>query len=75
MNNSTITLVAGLCALLAASLTSLAKYYFASQRPKDFPPGPATVPFLGNLDQLPETKAFIKFVLPFALFWRFIHQL
>ncbi|KAK2757989.1 hypothetical protein FQN54_004395 [Arachnomyces sp. PD_36] len=47
--------------LVTAVVSTLAPYAFASSRPKNFPPGPPTVPFLGNLHLLPPTKAFTKF--------------
>lgn len=31
-----------------------------SQRPRNFPPGPSTVPILGNLNVIPTTKGFLK---------------
>jgi hypothetical protein len=40
----------------------LVRYYLVSRRPKDFPPGPPTVPFLGNITQVPTSKAFLKYV-------------
>ncbi|KAK6081151.1 cytochrome P450 [Seiridium cupressi] len=39
----------------------LFKYFLASRRPADFPPGPPTVPFIGNITQVPRVKAFLKF--------------
>jgi hypothetical protein len=41
-------------------VTVLAPYAFASSRPKNYPPGPPTIPFLGNLHLLPPTKAFVQ---------------
>lgn len=56
-----------LTALVAAALLPvLAGYYFAAQRPKDFPPGPPTIPFLGNLHLLPLSKSFLKYTCPHA---------
>lgn len=37
------------------------KYFWASKRPMNFPPGPPTSPFVGNLHQLPQSKAFLKY--------------
>ena len=51
--------------VVAASLViiwTLFKYVLASRRPKGFPKGPDTVPLLGNLHQLPTSKAFLKWV-------------
>ncbi|RGP61683.1 cytochrome p450 [Fusarium sporotrichioides] len=47
--------------LVLAFVVVLIRYYLASRRPKDFPPGPPTVPFLGNITQVPTSKAFLKF--------------
>ncbi|GAB0138040.1 hypothetical protein EsDP_00006287 [Epichloe bromicola] len=47
--------------LALLSVAVLFKYYFVSRRPKNFPPGPPTLPFLGNITQVPRSKAFIKF--------------
>ncbi|KAL5335036.1 cytochrome P450 [Aspergillus crustosus] len=44
-----------------AILSVLWRYFRASRRATDFPPGPRKVPFLGNLHQLPRSKAFLKF--------------
>ena len=46
--------------VVAALIALLSKYFVASRRPQGFPPGPPTVPFLGNLPQLPAAKAFLK---------------
>ena len=59
--------LASIAALLVTVVVStLAPYAFASSRPKNFPPGPSTVPFLGNLHLLPPTKAFTKYVISTA---------
>ena len=52
-------------ALIAAGLAPvLTRYYFAAKRLKNFPPGPPTVPFLGNLHLLPPSKSFLKYSPP-----------
>lgn len=48
--------------LVTIIISTLAPYAFASSRPKNFPPGPPTVPFLGNLHLVPPTKGFTKYV-------------
>ncbi|KAF9891400.1 hypothetical protein FE257_004256 [Aspergillus nanangensis] len=55
----TVQLLMGLPGCLLVAL--LWKYFWASRRPANFPPGPPTRPFLGNLHQLPQSQAFLKF--------------
>lgn len=43
--------------ILASKLIALV---IATRRPRNFPPGPPTIPVLGNLHLLPTTKGFIK---------------
>lgn len=53
-----IAVVAVLAAcVLVSKLVALVN---ATKRPKNFPPGPSTVPVLGNLHLLPTTKSFLK---------------
>jgi hypothetical protein len=49
------------------------KYFWASRRPANFPPGPPTRPFVGNLHQLPKSKAFLKYHDPAIKFCHFFH--
>ncbi|KAL4784112.1 cytochrome P450 [Aspergillus varians] len=48
-------------AILAVFIVALAPYAWASLRPKNFPPGPKPLPFLGNLNLIPPSKAFTLF--------------
>ena len=41
---------------LASLLALLYRFRNAGRRPKDLPPGPPTIPFFGNLHQMPSTK-------------------
>lgn len=34
-----------------------------NQRPKTFPPGPPTIPILGNIHQMPTTHTYLKFAV------------
>ena len=48
--------------ILAALIAALLPYSWASSRPKNFPPGPKPVPFLGNLNLIPPSKSFALYV-------------
>jgi hypothetical protein len=52
--------VLGVVVAAAVVLSTVVKYVLASRRPKGFPRGPDTVPLLGNLHQLPTSKASLK---------------
>jgi len=66
-SNSSIKMISStLIIVLALPLAGIAFFHLvqsirSSRRPKDFPPGPSTVPILGNLTQIPSTKSFLKF--------------
>ncbi|KAI8302084.1 Cytochrome P450 monooxygenase patH [Colletotrichum sp. SAR11_59] len=51
----------GLCVLVVLAVSTLSRFFLASCRPRNFPPGPRTVPFLGNITQVPKSKGFLKF--------------
>ncbi|KAI5457601.1 cytochrome P450 [Mariannaea sp. PMI_226] len=41
----------------------LFRAHVATRRPKNYPPGPRTIPFLGNLASIPVTKSYLSFTL------------
>ena len=53
--------IVGLCLPMALVVAVFSKYFFASWRPRNFPPGPPTIPFIGNISQVPRVKAFLKY--------------
>ncbi|KAJ0338880.1 hypothetical protein COL922a_005075 [Colletotrichum nupharicola] len=50
----------GLCVLVVLAVSTLSRFFLASCRPRNFPPGPRTVPFLGNITQVPKSKGFLN---------------
>ena len=53
--------IVGLCLPIALVMAVFSKYFLASGRPRNFPPGPPTIPFIGNISQVPKVKAFLKY--------------
>ena len=51
-----------LAGLVAAAVLTIAPYAFKSSRPKGFPDGPPTKPFIGNLHLIPASKSFTVYV-------------
>lgn len=49
--------------VLGLSIIFLAFYYCKGigSRPKDYPPGPPTLPFIGNLHQIPKSRRHLQF--------------
>ncbi|KAB2573838.1 Cytochrome P450 monooxygenase patH [Lasiodiplodia theobromae] len=52
--------LSGLVSCLVLVIYLLGRYYVAAQRPKNFPPGPPTLPFIGNLHQIPASRAYLR---------------
>ncbi|KAL4938687.1 hypothetical protein BDV06DRAFT_231598 [Aspergillus oleicola] len=61
ITNLWILFVSFTVAIIAAFIVAFAPYSWASLRPNNFPPGPKPIPFLGNLNLIPPSKAFILF--------------
>lgn len=55
-------LLSSVVGLFVAFIVALLPYAWASSRPKNFPPGPKPVPFLGNLNLIPSSKSFALLV-------------
>lgn len=55
--------MASLTYTLLATLVSLAIYWLSriGQRPKGYPPGPPTLPLIGNLHLMPKEKTHLQF--------------
>lgn len=53
-----LLLISSAVGIFAALIIAIVPYSWASFRPKNFPPGPKPVPFLGNLNLIPASKSF-----------------
>ena len=53
--------IVALCLPIGLVIAVFSKYFLASCRPRNFPPGPSTIPFIGNISQVPRIKAFLKY--------------
>jgi hypothetical protein len=56
--DSKAILLTVLATIVGAAIATIAPYAFLSSRPKNFPPGPTTIPIFGNLHLVPPTKSF-----------------
>jgi hypothetical protein len=50
--------------IVSPAIYIIVRYFLASRRPNGFPRGPPTVPFLGNLHQLPRSQFFLQYSIP-----------
>jgi Cytochrome P450 len=56
--NFSLAFYAGLVAVI---LLALQKYFKIGHRPANYPPGPPTLPFIGNLHQIPQKNRHLQF--------------
>lgn len=58
LDESKVAVYSGLVALVLVGLWQLSKI---GRRPKNYPPGPPTLPIIGNLHQIPQEKRHLQF--------------